>query len=122
MPKRIISAEHVWGGAAIVRLDPKNASKAVLRGYVDCDVDTRFQVLEVYCLQCRRPYDAVADRPCEAAEVKGNDALIGGPTGERRKRIHSHHDCERYGCQPDLKKLRHDVGAEVDDDGYRTGT
>jgi hypothetical protein len=121
MPKRIISAEHVWGGAAIVRLDPKNASKAVLRGYVDLDVDTRFQVLEVYCTQCRRPYDAVADRPCEAAEEKGNETLIGGPTRERRKRVQSHHDCSRYGCEPDLKKLRADVGVELDDD-YRTGT
>lgn len=46
--------------------------------------DTKIDVMEVYCGQCRRPYDAVCEKDCEAAESK--DHLIGGPTGERKKR------------------------------------
>lgn len=90
------SAEHVWIAATNVVLATNLAKQAVRRGTVRVPADTKVDVLEVYCQHCRRPYDAVGDQPCEAA---GNrDHLIGGPTGERKKRKHPYHECEEYGC------------------------
>lgn len=78
------TADHIWVGATHVELSPNLAKQANRRGTVRVAADTKVDVLDVYCSQCRRPYDAVAGRPCPAAENR--DHLIGGPTGERKKR------------------------------------
>jgi hypothetical protein len=110
MPKRIVSQVHVWDIAALIRVDDREASKATLRGYVDLDEARRIQALEVYCVQCHRPYEAVADQPCAA--VESNAHLIGGPTGERQKRVHDH-DCRMYGCVRDVEADRASVGLKT---------
>lgn len=82
------TADHIWVGATLVTLPPNLAKQADRRGTVRVPADTKVEVLELYCGQCRRPYDAVAGQPCPAAENR--DHLIGGPTGERKKRKHGH--------------------------------
>jgi hypothetical protein len=112
MPKRIVSSTHQWEIAALISADDRDASKASLRGYLRCEVDRRIEAIDVYCVQCRRTYDQVGDRECEAA--KSNEHLIGGPTGERAKRVHTDHDCAMYGCVRDVEADRQAVG-------YQTG-
>lgn len=75
---------HIWVGAAHVPLAPSVAGNAERRGTARVPKDTKVEILAVYCSQCRRPYDAVSDKPCVAAVNR--DHLVGGPTGERRKR------------------------------------
>jgi hypothetical protein len=87
--------DHSWVGAATVGLTDKQAAHADLRGSVRVPVETRVDVLEVYCGRCRRPYDDVADEPCIAAAENGH--LIGGPIAERRNRTHTH-DCKAHQC------------------------
>lgn len=91
---------HVWIAAATVGLDARQARRAVLRHSVRIPRELKIDVLEVYCSQCRRPWDDVADELCEAAESNGH--LRGGPIGERRKRKHNHpdHNCTAFGCDP----------------------
>lgn len=63
------------------------------------DPDLKVDALDVYCGECKRPYDDVADQACEAAE--SNEHLRGGPlNGERAKRKHRYHDCEELRCFP----------------------
>ncbi len=75
---------HRWIGAATVELDQKRAKHADLRGSYRTKEAERVDVLEVYCRGCRRPYEDVAGRPCEARI--NNEHLIGGNPGERKKR------------------------------------
>jgi hypothetical protein len=95
MPMPEYSTHHVWVGAATVALDPRLAHRAVLRHSVRYPRDLKIDILEVYCSQCRRPWDDVADELCEAA--KSNEHLRGGPIGERKKRRHAHR-CDLLGC------------------------
>jgi hypothetical protein len=89
--------DHKWVGATHVPLSEPQAKMGNRRGTTRVDLsDVKIDILEVYCEQCRRPFDAVNGKPCPAAENR--DHLIGGPTGERAKRNHPAHDCERYGC------------------------
>lgn len=97
MPMPEYSETHVWVAAATVSLDERQAKRAVLRHSVRIPKELRISVLEVYCGQCRRPWDDVADELCSAA--KGNEHLRGGPIGERKKRKTAHlHDCQALGC------------------------
>jgi hypothetical protein len=91
-----ISGQHKWVAATNVELPDNLAKHAFRRETVRIPAATKVDVLEVYCGQCRRPYDAVEGEPCVAAESR--DHLIGGPTGERAKRKHPFHDCQKYGC------------------------
>lgn len=75
---------HVWVVAANVTMSEDLARQADRRGTVRVPKDTKIDVLEVLCSNCRRPYARVAESDCEAAASK--DHLIGGPTGERKKR------------------------------------
>lgn len=75
---------HAWVGAALVSLPSNIVKQADQRGTVRLPEKTKVTVLEVYCLNCRRPHDAVAGQDCQALESK--DHLIGGPIGTRRKR------------------------------------
>jgi len=93
---RIISEQHQWVGAITVDLQPHLARRGNSRGTIRIPADTPVEVLEVYCAMCKRPFDDVADKPCSAAS--GTEHLRGGPLGERKKRIHAHHDCEQVGC------------------------
>lgn len=96
MPQQAYSADHVWVGATYVTLPKNLARQAEKRGTVRLPEQTKVDILEVVCTQCRRPYDDIAGQPCEAAENR--DHLIGGPTGERKKRKHPYHDCSETGC------------------------
>lgn len=78
------TASHVWVVAATVTLTDALAKQAANRGTVRIPEETKVEVLDTYCLQCRRPFDAVNGTQCVAAETR--DHLIGGPTGERKKR------------------------------------
>lgn len=78
---------HQWVVAAVVGLPDALASTAFRRGTARLPASTKIDVLEVYCQQCRRPYERVVAEECEAA--KSRDHLIGGPTGERAKRKHA---------------------------------
>ena len=91
-----IASSHVWVVAATITLSDGLAKQAERRGTVRIPEDTKIDVLETYCAQCRRPYEDVAGANCEAAESR--DHLIGGPTGERKKRKHPFHDCGQYDC------------------------
>lgn len=101
MPQRITSTTHQWVAAACIPVDPKAAKRAVdrqsVRAYM-LNPDQKIEILDVYCASCRRPFEEVADRPCEAAET--NEHLRGGPIGERAKRKHLYHDCDEVGCYP----------------------
>lgn len=97
MPSAEYSEHHVWVAAATIRLDPRQAKRAVLRHSIRLPEGRKIDVLEIYCEQCRRTWDDVVDEPCEAA--KSNAHLHGGPIGTRRKRKHDH-DCELLGCNP----------------------
>lgn len=92
---RTISDQHDWVGAIILDLPEHLARRGSTRETLRIPADTHVEVLEVYCAMCKRPFDAVADKPCSASE--GTEHLRGGPIGERKKRAH-HHDCEQVGC------------------------
>lgn len=97
-PSKAYSQDHKWVAATNVPLAENLARHAQRRGTVRVPKETKVDVLDVICDQCRRRYSDVAGRPCIAAENR--DHLIGGPTGERKKRGHLHHDCEEVGCDP----------------------
>lgn len=116
MPKQAYSTDHQWVGAIELAIPANLAGVADRRGTVRVPEQTKVDVLEVYCGQCRRPYDAVAGQPCIASTGKGREHLVGGPTGERAKRKHPDHDCERYGCDIDTSRT-----GQVKDRDRRTG-
>lgn len=91
------SEKHAWVGAATFSLNIPQARRAVLRHSVLLPEKKRVDVLEVYCAQCRRAWDDVADERCIAAST--TEHLRGGPIGERKKRKHDH-NCEVVGCEP----------------------
>lgn len=97
MPAPKISPIHDWVAATTVHIDGRQAKQGALRGSLRLRETTRIEVLEVYCNECRRPYDDVADEECVAATTR--EHLHGGPIGERAKRKHRYHDCEAEGCQ-----------------------
>jgi hypothetical protein len=105
LPQRIVTQEHQWIIAACIPVDGKTAKRAIDRLSIRAgmlDDELKIQALEAYCEACRRPYDDVADQPCEAAE--SNEHLRGGPIGERAKRTHYYHDCEALGCPPEVRR------------------
>ena len=79
------SATHQWLVAATVAIPHGLARRAESRGTYKLPEQTKVSVQEIYCGACRRPYEDVADKPCEALDSR--DHLIGGPTGERKKRV-----------------------------------
>jgi hypothetical protein len=93
---RTISEQHQWVGAIIIDLPEHLARRGNNRGRMPIPAGLPpVDVLEVYCVMCKRPYDAVADKPCSSAE--STEHLRGGPLGERKKRKHTH-DCARVQC------------------------
>lgn len=97
MPLPGYSPTHVWVAAATVPISSRKVRRAFLRQSIRVVRDDRIDILEIYCAQCRRPYDDVKDEPCEAAE--GNEHLRGGPIGIRKKRAHHKHNCVALGCE-----------------------
>lgn len=95
MPKAEYSENHVWVAAATVGLDNKQALHAYLRHSVRIPQEFKINVLDVYCEQCRRPWDDVVNELCEA--YVSNEHLRGGPIGVRKKRKHEHR-CDLLGC------------------------
>lgn len=94
MPEAI-SSSHKWVGATHVPLDDKQARWAANRGSIRISQPLKVEVLDTYCVQCRRVYED-APPTCIAAET--TEHLRGGPIGERRKRKHPYHDCSAYDC------------------------
>lgn len=88
--------QHAWVVAATVQVSESVAAQADRRGTCRIEAEQKVDALDIYCGACRRSYKDVHDQPCIAAEDK--DHLIGGPTGERKKRKHPYHDCEQYHC------------------------
>ncbi len=95
LPQADFSVTHVWLGAATVAISPRQIRRVFLRQSVRVSRDTRIDIEELYCRQCRRTYNDVKDQPCEAAA--SNEHLRGGPIGVRAKRTHKH-NCEMLGC------------------------
>jgi hypothetical protein len=100
------SREHRFVGATYIDLPPNRARQAAHRETMRVPADTKVLILEVVCMQCRRPFDDVDGQPCSAAVPETRDHLVGGPsgssaTGERMKRKargHPYHDCVAAGC------------------------
>lgn len=84
MPQRTIHDGHRWIFAAEVEIDEAFIRRALARRTHTLPAETKICVLDVYCGECRRNYVDVAELDCAAA--KGNEHLIGGPTGKRRRR------------------------------------
>ncbi|MFJ5143035.1 hypothetical protein [Streptomyces sp. NPDC088707] len=79
------SLAHVWIVAAEIKVEERLAKLADFRGSFTTAADTRVDALEVYCRNCRRPYESVAGADCEAQV--DNRHLIGGDQSVRAKRI-----------------------------------
>lgn len=84
-PSLTVTKKHKWVVAATVPLNDSLAKQADRRGTVKIKAETKIDALETYCDQCKRPYRDVVGENCEAAASR--DHLIGGPTGERKKRV-----------------------------------
>jgi hypothetical protein len=98
--KRLAETKHDWVAAAHIDLDPKQAKQADFRGSIRIPEKMKIEILDVYCRSCKRPFEDVFDEVCSA--VDSTEHLRGGPIGERIKRKHPEHDCERWNC--DLPK------------------
>jgi hypothetical protein len=72
---------HEWVGAAYVALNKPEAKYAARRGSIRVAEKTRVEVLDVYCTNCRLPYDDAKDVVCTLTHH-----LRGGPIGVRTKR------------------------------------
>ncbi|MET8696943.1 hypothetical protein ABZV65_30885 [Streptomyces bauhiniae] len=75
---------HVWVVAAEVEVEPKIAKMADSKGSFKTPEGMRVEALEVYCRECRRPYDEVRGEDCVA--TIDNKHLIGGDQSVRAKR------------------------------------
>ncbi|MFJ4988758.1 hypothetical protein ACIP9H_33780 [Streptomyces sp. NPDC088732] len=75
---------HKWIVAAEMEVTPRIASIADFRGSFKTTEGQRVDALEVYCKDCRRPYDEVKGDDCEARI--DNRHLIGGDQSVRAKR------------------------------------
>lgn len=78
------SLAHVWIVAAEIKVEDRVAKQADFRGSFTAAGGIRVDALEVYCRACRRPYEDVAGRDCEA--LVDNRHLIGGDQTVRAKR------------------------------------
>jgi hypothetical protein len=83
-PVKTATRAHVWIAAAEIKVEDRIAKAADFRGSFTTTTATRVDVLEVYCRACRRPYEDVAGRDCEA--LVDNRHLIGGDQTVRAKR------------------------------------
>ncbi|GAA3500980.1 hypothetical protein GCM10019016_080870 [Streptomyces prasinosporus] len=75
---------HAWIVAAEIKVEERVAKLADFRGSFTTVAGTRVDALEVYCRNCRRPYEDVAEDDCEA--LIDNRHLIGGDQTQRAKR------------------------------------
>ncbi|MEU9925135.1 hypothetical protein AB0H51_28270 [Streptomyces griseoluteus] len=83
-PVKADTRAHVWIVAAEIKVEDRIAKTADFRGSFTTSTDTRVDALEVYCRACRRPYEDVAKKDCEA--LIDNRHLIGGDQAVRAKR------------------------------------
>lgn len=82
-----MTAAHVWVGATEVPLTESEVRHANRRGTARVREQTKLEILQIYCAECRLDFDKAADKPCAAEENKA--LLIGGPVGTRRQRDES---------------------------------
>ncbi|MGW0757153.1 hypothetical protein ACWD1Y_11795 [Streptomyces sp. NPDC002814] len=78
------SLAHVWIVAAEIKVEERVAKLADFRGSFTTVAGIRVDALEVYCRNCRRPYEDVSETDCEA--LIDNRHLIGGDQSQRAKR------------------------------------
>ncbi|MFD8423502.1 hypothetical protein [Streptomyces sp. NPDC059466] len=83
-PDEVDTLAHVWIVAAEIKVEDRIAKTADFRGSYTADSGTRVDALEVYCRSCRRPYEDVSGKDCEA--LVDNRHLIGGDQTVRAKR------------------------------------
>lgn len=83
---RAIAATHRWIAAAELPLSAAQARTADLRAAVTVKADTRVHVLDAYCGDCRRNFEALVGIECPAKDSRRNEHLRGGTPGERKKR------------------------------------
>ncbi|MFJ4342586.1 hypothetical protein [Streptomyces sp. NPDC088915] len=83
-PEEPKDLSHSWVVAAEIAVQDRIAKIADFRGSFTMGDNTRVDALEVYCGNCRRPYEDVADADCEAQI--DNRHLIGGDQSVRAKR------------------------------------
>lgn len=116
VPEPESDLSHRWAIAAIAIVDHKTAKHANLRGSFRTADRQLIEALDTYCAACRRPFDDVADLPCEAAV--DNTHLIGGDPGVRKKRLVYESEGEIV-AGPSVSRM----GAEafVDGDGAPVG-
>lgn len=79
------SLDHVWVVAAELPVSAAVAKYADFRGSFVTKAAQPVTALEVYCKDCKRPYEDVADQDC-AAKID-NKHLIGGDQRVRAKRL-----------------------------------
>lgn len=76
---------HKFVGASYVVLDLKQARYAARRGSIKVPQETRVEVLDVYCDQCKQPYlHCVSEGKPTPCLLEAH--LRGGPEGTRRRR------------------------------------
>lgn len=97
MPDNKPDIDHDWVIPALIHADRRMISQARQRNYITVSERTRIDVIDLYCCNCRRPYDEVRGTPCPS-KTSDNGHLRGGPLGERAKRKHRH-DCFAEGCE-----------------------
>jgi hypothetical protein len=83
-PVKVDTRAHVWIVAAEIKVEDRVAKTADFRGSFTTTAGTRVDALEVYCRACRRPYEDVVGKDCEA--LIDNRHLIGGDQAVRAKR------------------------------------
>ena len=83
-PTALPDLAHVWDINAQVEVTAQQAKIADFRGSLRVKEQTRIDALDVMCRNCRRAFEDVADRACEAKI--NNQHLIGGDQRERAKR------------------------------------
>lgn len=83
-PAPVPDLAHVWVINAQVEVTAKQAKIADFRGSLRVKEQTRIDALDVMCRNCRRAFEDVADKDCEAKV--NNQHLIGGDQRERAKR------------------------------------
>ncbi|MER7759449.1 hypothetical protein [Streptomyces sp. NPDC097619] len=78
------SLAHVWIIAAEIKVEERTAKLAEVRGSITTVAGMRVDALEVYCRNCRRPFEDIVGTDC-AAQID-NRHLIGGDQSVRAKR------------------------------------
>jgi hypothetical protein len=73
--------EHLWVHAATIPVNMRDAAYGNRRGVYRVPANTKVNVHDTYCEQCRKPYNEVSGKPCILTPW-----IHGGPIGTRKPR------------------------------------